>query len=103
MTDIGESIPLAEAGSVALEFGALARLTDNSRLELLADRTLLAIRRLPALHGLYPSRLRPRTGGPASREVGFGSGSDSFCASTPLALLHVPACDLHPHRGPLLQ
>ena len=36
------------------------------------------MRALPALHGLYPTRMRPQTGGPASKEVGYGSGTDSF-------------------------
>ena len=87
-SDLGQSIPLAELGSVQLEFAALraalsadpppagsswpmAALPD-------ADNALRAVRRLPALHGLYPTRMRPQSGGPASKEVGFGSGTDSF-------------------------
>ena len=77
-SDHGESIPLSELGSVQLEFGTLAELVGDARLAALADGALSAVRRLPALSGLYPSRLRPRSGGPASKEVGFGSGSDSF-------------------------
>ena len=77
-SDLGESIPLSELGSVQLEFAALAHLLDEPRFATLADGAIMAARRLPSVHGLYPSRMRPRTGGPATREVGFGAGSDSF-------------------------
>jgi hypothetical protein len=74
----GASIPLAEMGSIQLEFAALGALTHEPRLAELADGALRTLGRLPALYGLYPSRVRPHTGGPASKEVGFGAGSDSF-------------------------
>ena len=83
-SELGESIPLAELGSVQLEFAALqsalsATVPRHSAPSLPdADRALRAVRRLPALYGLYPSRMRPQSGGPASKEVGFGSGTDSF-------------------------
>ena len=90
-SDLGPSIPLAELGSVQLEFAALrAALSADTRTAPVAsswqgspllpdaDRALRAVSRLPALHGLYPTRLRPQSGGPASKEVGFGSGTDSF-------------------------
>ena len=70
-TDLGESIPLSELGSVQLEFAALRRPQADAAL-----RAVLGT--LPSLHGLYPSRVRPASGGPASKEVGFGAASDSF-------------------------
>ena len=73
-SDFGYSIPLAELGSVQLEFGALAELLDRPEIAVAADGALRALRRLPSLDGLYPSRLRPHSGGPAAKDVGFGSG-----------------------------
>ena len=91
--DSGHSIPLSELGSVQLEFAALAAAlarhgrrssssssssSESSSAIPDADVAFRSVLRLPALDGLYPSRLRPRTGGPASKDVGFGAGSDSF-------------------------
>ena len=77
-TDLGESIPLAELGSVSLEFATLGAAIHEAQMARLSDGALHAMRRLPALHGMYPTRIRPARGGPASKEVGFGAGSDSF-------------------------
>ena len=77
-TDLGESIPLAELGSVSLEFATLGAAIHDPQMAHLSDGALRAMRRLPALHGMYPTRIRPAHGGPASKEVGFGAGSDSF-------------------------
>ena len=60
------------------QFARLGEAIGDPELSSLADKALQALRRLPALHGLYPSRMRPHNAGPASKEVGFGSGSDSF-------------------------
>ena len=73
-SDFGYSIPLAELGSVQLEFGALAVLLGRPEIAVAADGALRTLRRLPSLDGLYPSRLRPHSGGPAAKDVGFGSG-----------------------------
>ena len=59
-SDFGPSIPLSELGSVQLEFGALAALLDRPDLAAAADGALRALRRLPSLDGLYPSRRRHR-------------------------------------------
>lgn len=77
-TDLGQSIPLAELGSIQLEFSALAHAVGNPSLAEPSERALRVLRRLPPLHGLFPTRMRPLRGGPASKEVSFGSGSDSF-------------------------
>ena len=77
-TDLGLSIPLAELGSVQLEFAALGDAVGEPRFARVADGAFAALRRLPALDGLYPLRIRPHSAGPASKEVSFGSGSDSF-------------------------
>lgn len=77
-SELGESIPLSELGSVQLEFAALAEAVGDPAISELADAAISALRRLPSRAGLLPSRVRPRSGGPASKEVGFGSGSDSF-------------------------
>lgn len=77
-SDVGMSIPLAELGSVQLEFAALASALHEPRLATLADAVYTSLRRLPAVHGLYPLRIRPHSGGPASKAVSFGSGADSF-------------------------
>lgn len=57
-SDFGPSIPLSELGSVQLEFGALAVLTEQPQLAAAADGALRALRRLPSWDGLYPSRVR---------------------------------------------
>ena len=78
-SDFGESIPLAEMGSVQLEFAELSRLLGDPKFALAADGAVDRLRRtLRSRDGLYPSRIRPARATPASREVGFGSGSDSF-------------------------
>ena len=77
-SDFGYSIPLAELGSVQLEFGALAAFVERPEFARVADAALRALLRLPSRDGLYPSRLRPHSGGPAAKEVSFGSGTDSF-------------------------
>ena len=77
-SDFGYSIPLAELGSVQLEFGALAAFTERPEFARAADEALRVLLRLPSRDGLYPSRMRPHSGGPAAKEVSFGSGTDSF-------------------------
>ena len=116
-SDFGYSIPLAELGSVQLEFGALAVLLDRREIAVAADGALRTLRRLPSLDGLYPSRLRPHSGGPAAKDVGFGSGVRrrhpncraacqhaapglvSLPASTPPSTLSLSAHP-HPHLYP---
>ena len=78
-SDFGESIPLSELGSVQLEFAELSRLLHDPAFARAADGATDALfRSLRSNNGLYPSRIRPARASPASREVGFGSGSDSF-------------------------
>ena len=77
-SELGESIPLSELGSVQLEFAALGSLVGHRSFSTQADHAIRVLRKLPSLYGLYPSRIRPGSGGPASKEVGYGAGSDSF-------------------------
>ena len=101
-TDLGASIPLAELGSVQLEFAALWAAMESpaaaSRPD--ADAALRAVHRLPSLHGLYPSRLRPHTGGPASKEIGFGSG-EPLCIRLRMRMAPL-SLSLHPSLPPSL-
>ena len=105
-SDFGYSIPLAELGSVQLEFGALAVLLDRPEIAVAADGALRALRRLPSLDGLYPSRLRPHSGGPAAKDVGFGSGVRRRHPNCSAACQHVVAGlaslapSSHPHLTP---
>ena len=105
-SDFGYSIPLAELGSVQLEFGALAVLLDRPEIAVAADGALRALRRLPSLDGLYPSRLRPHSGGPAAKDVGFGSGVRRRHPNCSAACQHVVAGlaslapSSHPHLMP---
>ena len=78
-SDFGESVPLSEMGSVQLEFSELGRLLGDDKFAKAADGAIEALRRTTrSRDGLYPSRIRPAHASPGSREVGFGSGSDSF-------------------------
>ena len=104
-SDFGDSIPLAELGSVQLEFGALAVLLGRPEIAAAADGALRTLRSLPSLDGLYPSRLRPHSGGPAAKDVGFGSGVRRCRPSCRIARTRPPGSSArqpHPHPQPNL-
>ena len=77
--DLGEAIPLAEAGSVQLEFAALGEALGEPAFARTADAAVHMLRaRINTMDGLFPSHVRPATASPASRQAGFGAGADSF-------------------------
>ncbi|GMH33547.1 hypothetical protein BSKO_01381 [Bryopsis sp. KO-2023] len=69
---------VAGAGTLILEFGALSRLTGESRFEVAAKRAMKALFQRRSYIGLMGNTIHTRTGKWARKDSGIGAGIDSF-------------------------